>query len=190
MNSKLAALAVIFVAAGLVGNAYAHKSQVLGDYEIEVGWTKEPPKVGKANAIEISIVKASAADKKSAEKTAKSHDSHEDTTSEKKSTTKPKATHDEHDDAKTTKKTTSKKATHADHDHKKSGVKGLAKILEVDVTLNDKKTSLTLKENSKKPGIYAGKYTPDSEGHPTVHIYGKIKNKVIEGTFHPEKVEK
>lgn len=186
MNSKLAALAVIFVAAGLVGNAYAHKSQIIGDYEIEVGWTKEPPKVGKANAIEISIVKASVTDKKAAEKTAKSHDEHEDTVSEKKSTTKPKAAHDEHDDTKTQKTTAKAKTT---HEHK-AGVKGLAKILEVDVTLNDKKTSLTLKENSKKPGIYTGKYTPDSEGHPTVHIYGKIKNKVIEGTFHPEKVEK
>ncbi|MBI5698663.1 MAG: hypothetical protein HZC29_09365 [Thaumarchaeota archaeon] len=168
MNSKLAALVVIFVAVGLVGNAYAHKAQVLGDYEIEVGWTKEPPKAGKANAIEISIVKASSADKKAAEKTAKSHDEHDDTkTAQKKTTTKAKTTH-EH----------------------KVGVKGLAKILEVDVTLNGKKTSLTLKENSKKSGIYTGKYTPDSEGHPTVHIYGKIKNKVIEGTFHPEKVEK
>lgn len=181
MNSKLAALAVIFVAAGLVGNAYAHKSQVLGDYEIEIGWTKEPPKASKANAIEISIVKASATDKKAAQKTAKSHDTHDDTkTPEKKST---KATHDDHDD---TKNTTKAKIT---HEHK-TGVKGLAKTLEADVTLNGKKTSLALKENSKKPGIYTGKYTPDSEGHPTVHIYGKIKNKIIEGTFHPEKVEK
>ena len=185
MNSKLAALAVIFVAAGLVGNAYAHKSQVIGDYEIEVGWTKEPPKAGKANAIEISVVKASASDKKVSEKTAKTHDDHDTTKpSEKKTTTKPKTTHDDHDDAK--KKTTKTKTT---HEHK-AGVKGLAKILEVDVTLNDKKTTLVLKENAKKPGIYTGKYTPESEGHPTVHIYGKIKNKAIEGTFHPEKVEK
>jgi hypothetical protein len=184
MNSKLAALAVIFVAVGLVGNAYAHKSQVIGDYEIEVGWTKEPPKAGKANSIEISVVKASASDKKTAEKTTKAHDDHDATKTSEKAI-KPKTTHDDHDEAK--KKTTTKAKT--THEHK-AGVKGLAKILEVDVTLNDKKTTLTLKENSKKPGIYTGKYTPDSEGHPTVHIYGKIKNKAIEGTFHPEKVEK
>jgi hypothetical protein len=178
MNDKIAAMVVFFVATGLVGNAFAHKSQVIGDYDIEVGWIKEPPVAGKKNAIEIVIVKASSADKKA------SHDSHDQKDSkktEKKTTEKKKATHSDH---KSDKKTTAKKT----HSHK-TGVKGLAKVLEVDVTLNDKKTTLTIKEDPKKTGTYTGEYTPEGEGHPTVHIYAKIKTKEIEGTFHPEKVE-
>ena len=38
MNSKYAAMLVIFTAIGLVGSAYAHKSQIIGDYKIgEIG---------------------------------------------------------------------------------------------------------------------------------------------------------
>lgn len=161
MNTKIAAMVVFFVATGLVGNAFAHKSQVIGDYDIEVGWVKEPPVAGKKNAIEIVIAKATSSDKKA------SQDSHDHKDSKKK-----------------TEKTTTKKT----HSHK-SGVKGLAKVLEVDVTLNDKKTTLTIKEDPKKAGTYTGEYTPEGEGHPTVHIYAKIKTKEIEGTFHPEKVK-
>lgn len=167
MNTKIAAMVVFFVATGLVGNAFAHKSQVIGDYDIEVGWVKEPPVAGKKNAIEIVIAKAAPVDKKS------SQDSHDHKDSKKKTEKKT---------------TTKKKATHSDHEHK-SGVKGLVKTLEVYVTLNDKKTILTIKEDPKKAGTYTGEYTPEGEGHPTVHIYAKIKTKEIEGTFHPEKVE-
>lgn len=170
MNTKLASLLVFAVAIGLVGNAYAHKDQVLGGYKVEVGWVKEPPIAGKVNAIEINIAKASASDKKSAT----SHEGHDTKTD------KAKSTHDE-------KKTTKKKTTHS-HNTKSSGVKGLAKSLEVDVTLNDKKTKLKMVEDKKMPGRYTAKYTPEGEGHPTVHIYAKIKNAEIEGSFHPEKV--
>lgn len=181
MNTKIAAMVVFFVATGLVGNAFAHKSQVIGDYDIEVGWVKEPPVVGKKNAIEIVIAKAAPSDKKTPQDSHDHKDSKKKT--EKKTTEKKKTTHSEHEhkpDKKTTTKTT--------HSHK-SGVKGLAKVLEVDVTLNDKKTTLTIKEDPKKAGTYTGEYTPNGEGHPTVHIYAKIKTKEIEGTFHPEKVE-
>ncbi len=164
MNTKLATLVVFALAVGLVGNAFAHKSQVIGDYDIEVGWVKEPPVAGKSNSIEITIVKASTGDKKAE-----------------------KSDHD-HNDKKTTEKKTTAKAAKTTHEHK-SGVKGLAKLLDVDVTLNDKKTTLTMKEDPKKAGTYTGKYTPAGEGHPTVHIYAKIKAKEIEGTFHPEKVK-
>jgi len=169
MNVKLASLFVFSIAVGLVGNAYAHKDQVIGEYKIEVGWTKEPPTAGKANAIEVNIAKASSADKKSTT----SHEGHGT-----KSTDKTKQTLDEKKTAKKTK--TSQKPV---------GVKGLAKSLEVDITLNDKKTSLKMVEDKKKPGRYTAEYTPESEGHPTVHIYAKIKNAEIEGSFHPEKVE-
>lgn len=172
MNTKIAAMVVFFVATGLVGNAFAHKSQIIGDYDIEVGWSKEPPVAGKSNAIEIVIAKASSDGKKA------SHGSHDHKNS--KTDEKKKVIHSDHkSDKKTTKKT---------HLHK-TGVKGLAKVLEVDVTLNDKKTTLTIKEDPKKAGTYIGEYTPEGEGHPTVHIYAKIKTKEIEGTFHPEKVE-
>jgi hypothetical protein len=169
MNTKLASLVVFAVAIGLVGNAYAHKDQIIGDYKIEVGWVKEPPVAGKANAIEVNIVKASTSDKKSAT----SHDGH-DAESDKK-----KHDHDE-------KKTTKKKSKHS---HKAAGVKGLAKSLEIDITLNDEKTTLKVVEDKKQSGRYTAKYTPDAEGHPTVHIYAKIKTSEIEGSFHPEKVE-
>lgn len=180
MNTKIAAMVVFFVATGLVGNAFAHKSQVIGDYDIEVGWVKEPPVAGKKNAIELVIAKAAPSDKKAPQD---SHD-HKDTKkkTEKKTTEKKKTTHSDHEHK------PDKKTTKTAHSHK-SGVKGLAKVLEVDVTLNDKKTTLTIKEDPKKAGTYTGEYTPDSEGHPTVHIYAKIKTKEIEGTFHPEKVE-
>ena len=169
MNTKLTSLVVFAVAISLIGNAYAHKDQTLGDYRVEVGWVKEPPIAGKSNAIEINISKAPTTEKKS-------HEGH-DTKETKKKTTK-------HDDEKKAdkKKTTKKKPT-------KAGVAGLAKSLEVDITLNDKKTTLTLKEDKKKPGRYTADYTPEGEGHPTVHIYAKIKGKEIEGSFHPEKVQ-
>lgn len=176
MNTKIAAMVVFFVATGLVGNAFAHKSQVIGDYDIEVGWVKEPPVAGKKNAIELVIAKAAPSDKKAPQ------DSHDHKDTKKKTTEKKKTTHSDHEHK------PAKKTTKTAHSHK-SGVKGLAKVLEVDVTLNDKKTTLTIKEDPKKAGTYTGEYTPDSEGHPTVHIYAKIKTKEIEGTFHPEKVE-
>ncbi|NDB63839.1 MAG: hypothetical protein EB170_08260, partial [Nitrosopumilaceae archaeon] len=69
MNTKLAALAIIFVAVGLVGSAYAHKSQVIGDYKVGAGWVTEPPVAGKANQIEVMISTATKGDK-----TAESHD--------------------------------------------------------------------------------------------------------------------
>lgn len=182
MNTKLATLVVFAVAICLVGNAYAHKDQIIGDYKIEVGWVKEPPVAGKANAVEVNISMASSTDKKST-----SHEGHDAKTTDKKTkndekkTTKKKSTHT-HSEKSTEKKTKT-------HDHKSSGVKGLAKSLEVDITLNDKKTALKMAEDKKKPGRYTAEYTPESEGHPTVHIYAKIKKAEIEGTFHPEKVE-
>jgi hypothetical protein len=184
MNTKLASLAVFALAVGLVGNAYAHKDQVIGDYKIEIGWVKEPPVAGKSNAIEVTVAKAATSDKKSTE----SHEGHDSKSSDKKikhahdekKTTKKKSSHT-HDD-----KSTKKKAS---HDHKSNGIKGLSKSLQVDVTLNDEKTILKMVEDKKKPGRYTAEYTPKGEGHPTVHIYTKIKDKEIEGTFHPEKVE-
>ncbi|NDF27716.1 MAG: hypothetical protein EB153_09260, partial [Nitrosopumilaceae archaeon] len=89
-------------------------------------------------------------------------------------------------------KKTSKKADHDKHDEEKlaNGVTGLAKDLQVDVTLNGKKTMLTMTEDSTNPGRYLGSYTPNSAGYPTVHVFVTINGKTVEGSFHPEQVEK
>lgn len=44
---------------GIVSSSYAHKSQTIGNYEIEIGWQDEPPMVGQANAIMLMITSTS-----------------------------------------------------------------------------------------------------------------------------------
>lgn len=181
MNKPLALLVIIALSAGLLGSAYAHKGQVVGDYKIEVGWKNEPPIVGKKNAIEIVVTKATLSDKKSKDN---SHEHNEKTTTKKTSNENPSNIHftstkakSEHKHDKSTK---SKKST---------GISGLSKTLEADITLNGKKTFLKLVEDKNNKGTYYGDYTPNSVGYPTVHIVGKIKNTPIEISFHPEKVQ-
>ncbi|MCE9652197.1 MAG: peptidase [Nitrosarchaeum sp.] len=72
---------------------------------------------------------------------------------------------------------------------KESDLTGLADKLEVDITLNGKKTFLTLNEESKFPGVYHSEFTPTEIGTPNVHVYGKIQDVEFERTFHPEAVE-
>ncbi|HXG73449.1 MAG TPA: hypothetical protein VNK44_01335 [Candidatus Nitrosotenuis sp.] len=183
MQKKLAILAALVLSVGLVGSAYAHKSEVVGNYKIEVGWKNEPPKVGKKNAIEITVTKATPSDKKSKH----DHGSHNDM----KQKTKKTLYEQEPQNIKLVSTTKDSKHKHDDKTKKKPiGVSGLGKSLEVDVTLNGKKTFLNLVEDKKNKGTYYGEYTPDSEGFPTVHIVGKILNTPIEMTFHPEKVVK
>ena len=174
MNRKLAVLAVFALSVGLIGNAYAHKGQVVGDYKMEVGWKVEPPIAGKKNAIEITVVKATTTDKKITK------NDHLDDHDAKSMDTKK--------DTKTSSKAKSSKTTPS-HDKKATGITGLDKSLEVDVTLNGKKTLLKLVEDKKNRGTYHAEFTPNAEGHPTVHMVGKIKTTAIEVTFHPEKVE-
>jgi len=190
MNSKLAILAVFALTVGLIGNAYAHKSQVVGDYNIEVGWAKEPPLAGKQNAIEITVTTASASDKAASDKMMK----------EMKGMTDEQMAHMDHSKmsgSSAAKSSTAKKPTTASHDMstmshdhgtKSTGVTGLK--LDADITLNGKKTMLKLVEDKTTKGKYSAAFTPVSEGFPTVHVVGKIKNTPIEVSFHPEKVEK
>lgn len=226
MNTKLAALVVLFVAVGLVGSAYAHKSEVIGNYKIGVGWDTEPPVVGKKNQIEVMISTATKDDK-----TAGSSHDHMDKGKtnmhdhvDKKTPTKPKTTTKtatkttkptsfDYTDARIitvsadskstmkigemTKTTVTKKADTKTTDSKVSdeeklvgGISGLAKSLQVDVTLNGKKTMLKMSEDPDNPGRYVGDYAPSSIGYPTVHVYVKINGKDVEVSFHPEKVEK
>ncbi|NDF48228.1 MAG: hypothetical protein EB158_08685 [Nitrosopumilaceae archaeon] len=214
MNTKLAALAIIFVAVGLVGSAYAHKSQVIGDYKVGAGWVTEPPVVGKANQIEVMISSATKGDK-----TAESHDHKETKPDHKEKKTKKVETKKKKTAVKSTKPTSFdnsnakiitisadshvmkmdsmekksvKKSNHDGHDEEKlaNGVTGLAKDLQVDITLNGKKSMLNMTEDSTNPGRYLGNYTPDSAGYPTVHIFVTINGKTVEGSFHPEEVKK
>ena len=71
----------------------------------------------------------------------------------------------------------------------KDDLTGLSDKLEADITLNGKKTFLTMIEDPKFPGVYHGEYTPSETGSPNVHLVGTIKNSQFELTFHPEKVE-
>jgi hypothetical protein len=202
MNNKLTVLAVFALSVGLMGNAYAHKEQVVGNYNIEVGWAREPPVVGKPNSIEVMITTASVSDKTASDKMMK----------EMKGMTSEQVANMDHkmpdssatkSDARTpttpaTKSNTVKKSTTMSHDigtmlhdsgaMKTTGVTGLT--LDADVTINGKKTMLKLVEDKKTKGRYSAAFTPIREGFPTVHVVGKIKNTPIEVSFHPEKVEK
>jgi len=216
MNSKYAAMLVIFTAIGLVGSAYAHKSQVIGDYKIGVGWVTEPPVVGKSNKIEVMISKATATDKK-ADMGNMDHMNHEDHASTSKSTkTTPKTTKStayEHRDSRVitvsadssmssmkmdsmksssinSKTVTKTKSQTGDEEKLVGGITGLAKSLQVDITVNGKKKTLAMTEDPSNPGRYTGDYTPTSSGYPTVHLYVKINGKDVEGSFHPEEIKK
>lgn len=58
MNKIFLILAVLFACIGMVHTASAHKSEVFGDYKIEVGWDKEPPLVNVDNKITLKITYA------------------------------------------------------------------------------------------------------------------------------------
>lgn len=186
MNQKIAVLAVFALSVGLIGNAYAHKAQTVGDYTMEVGWKVEPPIVGKKNAIDVTVTQTPS-DKKTSKDTHTDHDSMDvksmDSKSKdsKTSSSKPTKPEEHAHDEKTT-------ATHS-HGAKATGISGLGKTLQVDVTLNGKKTFLKLVEDKKTKGTYHGEFTPDAKGQPLVHIVGKILKTPVEITFHPEKVE-
>ncbi|HIH68928.1 MAG TPA: hypothetical protein HA290_05610 [Candidatus Nitrosotenuis sp.] len=216
MNSKYAAMLVIFTAIGLVGSAYAHKSQIIGDYKIGVGWVTDPPVVGKSNKIEVMISKATASDKK-ADMGNMDHMNHKDHASTSKSTkTTPKTTKStayEHRDSRVitvsadssmssmkmdsmksssinSKTVTKTKSQTGDEEKLVGGITGLAKSLQVDITVNGKKKTLAMTEDPSNPGRYTGDYTPTSSGYPTVHLYVKINGKDVEGSFHPEEIKK
>ncbi len=179
MNNKLAVLAVFALSVGLIGNAYAHKAQTVGDYNMEVGWKTEPAISGKKNAIEVTITQAS-----SGKKITKDDHMDHDSMNAKSMDSKANSTKDikEH-------KPAEKTAVKHSHTTKSVGISGLSKTLEADVTLNGKKTLLKLVEDKKNKGTYHGTFTPNTEGQPLVHIVGKIKKTPVEMTFHPEKVE-
>jgi len=179
LNTKLALLVIsIALAAGLTNNAFAHKSQVVGDYTIEVGWKEEPVIVGLDNAITIAITPATEEDKADAE-------TMNDTTSED--------THEEHDEASHDEMASDDMTDTEHHEEEEgpleNGITGLESTLEVTVTLNGEKTTLTMTEDPDNPGMYIGEFTPSVTGHPMVHIFTTIDGNPVEATIHPEEIE-
>ena len=173
MNTKLALLVVTMaLAAGLTNNAFAHKSQVVGDYLIEVGWKEEPVIVGLDNAITVAITSATVDDKANAG-TMKDN-MNEDSMAHDKMASNDTATEDHQ---------------HEEEGPLKNGITGLESTLEVTVTLNGEKTTLNMTEDPDNPGMYIGEFTPSVTGYPTVHIFTTINDNPVEVTFHPEEVK-
>lgn len=184
MNSSLAVLAILALSIGLIGNAYAHKEQVMGDYKIDIIWAKEP-RVGKPNSIEVIVTTASASDKMMMEMKGMTDGqmANMDHSKMLDPSTKPDA---KKPMAKSS--TVKKSIVPPAHETKSTGITGLK--LDADITINGKNITLKLIENKKTKGKYSAAFTPMGEGSPIVHVVGKIKNTPIEVSFHPEKVEK
>lgn len=68
-------------------------------------------------------------------------------------------------------------------------VSGLADKFDVEIKLGDKKTSLTMIEDPKFPGVYRSEYTPEVTGDPSIHLFATVNKLEFEATFHPESVE-
>jgi predicted secreted protein with PEFG-CTERM motif len=166
MLSKIMLLSVLVLSVGLIGSASAHKSQVVGDYSVEVGWGTEPPIVGMDNTITVGISPATAEDKTNSD-TMNNDTMSNDTMA----------------------------GDNTMHDHAavdlgpENGIGGLASSLDVTVTLNGKKTVLTMTEDENIVGLYAGKYTPAESGFPSVQVFTTIENTPVEATFHPEEIK-
>jgi predicted secreted protein with PEFG-CTERM motif len=168
MNLKLIAILAIAIGCSLVGSAYAHKSQVIGEYKIEAGWETEPPIVGQSNKIVVNVSMATEDDKTGSGMNMTDNDHVMDMTDEEHDS------EDEHDH---------------EEEHVENGISDLSEKLEVDITLNGKKEFLSLEEDSDNIGHYTSPYTPMEAGFPIVHIFGTINEDEIEVTIHPEKVE-
>jgi hypothetical protein len=207
LHRKIVVLAVFALFFGLLGSATAHKSEVIGNYEIEIGWENEPPIVGKENAIIIMIMSASTdetveehdgAESDDAEDSMTESDDAEDSMTESDDAEDSMTESDDAEDSMTESDdaedsmTESDDAGHDDeseHEHDDVGIPGLASILEVTVTLDDEETILEMTEDAETPGLYIGAYTPTKVGQPLVHVFGTIDEDTIEVTFHPEEVE-
>jgi predicted secreted protein with PEFG-CTERM motif len=148
MNLKFVIL-IMVLSVGLMTNAYAHKSEVVGDYKIEVGWDMEPPLSEVNNKITLMITYAYPEEKTEADAT----------------------------------------AGNGGITQYGEGVGGLAQTLDVAVTLNKEKTTLTMIEDQTIPGLYKAEFLPRTEGYPIIHIFTEIDGKPIEIDFHPERVE-
>lgn len=172
LQQKIAILTVITLSFGLVGSAYAHTHQIIGKYKIKVGWKNEPPVVGNENAITVMITPAPTNETSSAHDNMTNHQAMPEGANQTMNMPDQNAVAPDEEEIRT------------------DGIPGLASSLEVTLTLDGKKTNLELVEDDKIPGLYIGMYTPTEVGSPTIHVFGKINDDVIEASFHPEAIEK
>jgi len=64
MRTTLAILVLLIaLGTGLTNSAFAHKSEVVGDYLVDISWKNEPPIVGVVNTIVLEITTATMQDK-------------------------------------------------------------------------------------------------------------------------------
>lgn len=68
MQIKFLVLLLLVTSIGFIGSAQAHKSEVVGNYKVEVGWDIEPPIAGMNDKITIMLTHASAEEKTASEK--------------------------------------------------------------------------------------------------------------------------
>ena len=180
MHSKIALVFVFVIALGLVGSVSAHKSEVVGDYKIEVGWKNEPPVVGMDNQIDLTVTTATAFDKAEAEK--------EDQAMEgmgMKDTHDSKMTDDDH----AMESENDDHAMESKHNMGEPISTGILKGFTANMMLGDTDTPLNLVEDSKFSGVYRVQFTPTETGHPMIHIIGILDGEEANVTFHPEQVE-
>lgn len=171
MHTKIALVFVFVIALGLVGSASAHKSEIIGNYKIEVGWKNEPPVVGMDNHIELTVTTATAFDKAEDEK--------EDQAMEgmgMEDTHDSKMTDDDH-------------AMESKHNIGEPISTGILKGFTANMILGDTDIPLNLVEDSKFPGVYRVQFTPTVTGHPMIHVIGILDGEEANMTFHPEQVE-
>ncbi|TBR22443.1 MAG: PEFG-CTERM sorting domain-containing protein [Candidatus Nitrosotenuis sp.] len=162
MNNRLALLLVatlVAVSITSIHSAYAHTSQVIGDYKVEIGWDTEPAIAGLDNAVTVMITPASEEDKSAPPMSDMGN-----------------ATMGEGSD-------------HVSETEPTNGISGLASSLDVSITVNGKKTTLAMVESEETPGLYIGKLTLDKPGAPTVHVFTTINGTDVEASFHPEAIE-
>jgi hypothetical protein len=172
---------VCAIAISLVGNAFAHKGEVIGDYKVEVGWKNEPVIVGSENAIEIVVSIATEHDKEMAAQEDMAHEDHDEMADEDHEESHDEMADEDHEES---------HDEMADEDHEESGegVSGLANTLQAIVELDKEMTTLTLVESSIQ-GVYHGEYTPTKTGFPIVHLTGTIASTNVDVIFHPEEIE-
>jgi len=180
MRTTLAILVLLIaLGTGLTNSAFAHKSEVVGDYLVDISWKNEPPIVGVVNTIVLEITTAPMQDKTNSKQMNDSMDS---------SMSHDTMTHDTNSGMNHAGASHDMAADSMQKDSSQNGVTGLASNLDVTITLGEKKVTLEMIEDPQNPGKYYSEFTPQIIGHPAVHVFTAIKGDPIEVTFHPEQV--
>ncbi len=182
MHCKLAILILLLaLGTGLTNNAFAHKSEVVGDYLIDFSWKNDPAIVGVDNSIILLITTASLQDKSNSEQITNSVDM---------SMSNEKMSHDANSSMNHGATSHNMAAdSNVQKDLPQKGITGLASDLDVTITLNEKKVRLEMIEDLQNPGVYYSEFTPQRAGHPIIHVFTTINDSTLEVTFHPNEIK-